>query len=172
MTEISAALARKIASTIAEEIGAQTAQVESAVGLLDEGATVPFIARYRKEVTNGLDDVQLRELEARLSYLRELEDRRLAVLKAIDEQGKLHIGMDAIRLMYRRLGKPKTAWFTSLPVLRGFFDWLYPIFARHRYKMPVWLLGIGVKDVCQDGYCQMPAQQKAAQIRKKDHESH
>ena len=94
----------------------------------------------------------------------------LTLMHVIDEQGKLHIGMDAIRLMYRRLGKPKTAWFTSLPVLRGFFDWLYPIFARHRYKMPVWLLGIGVKDVCQDGYCQMPAQQKAAQIRRQDHE--
>ena len=100
-----------------------------------------------------------------------LEDA-LTLMHVIDEQGKLHIGMDAIRLMYRRLGKPKTAWFTSLPVLRGFFDWLYPIFARHRYKMPVWLLGIGVKDVCQDGYCQMPAQQKAAQIRKQEHESH
>ena len=100
-----------------------------------------------------------------------LEDA-LTLMHVIDEQGKLHIGMDAISLMYRRLGKPKTAWFTSLPVLRGFFDWLYPIFARHRYKMPVWLLGIGVKDVCQDGYCQMPAQQKAAQIRKQDHESH
>ena len=100
-----------------------------------------------------------------------LEDA-LTLMHVIDEQGKLHIGMDAIRLMYRRLGKPKTAWFTSLPVLRGFFDWLYPICARDRYKMPVWLLGIGVKDVCQDGYCQMPAQQKAAQIRKQDHESH
>ena len=100
-----------------------------------------------------------------------LEDA-LTLMHVIDEKGKLHIGMDAIRLMYRRLGKPKTAWFTSLPVLCGFFDWLYPIFARHRYKMPVWLLGIGVKDVCQDGYCQMPAQQKAAQIRKQDHESH
>ena len=101
-----------------------------------------------------------------------LEDA-LTLMHVIDEQGKLHIGMEAIRLMYRRLGKPKTAWFTSLPVLRGFFDWLYPIFARHRYKMPVWLLGINVKDVnnaCQDGYCQMPAQQKAAQIRRQDHE--
>ena len=98
-----------------------------------------------------------------------LEDA-LTLMHVIDEQGKLHIGMDAIRLMYRRLGKPKTAWFTSLPVLRGFFDWLYPIFARHRYKMPVWLLGIGVKDVCQDGYCQMPVAQKAAQLRKQGQE--
>jgi len=68
--------------------------VRAAVELLDGGATVPFIARYRKEVTNGLDDIQLRELEARLSYLRELDDRRAAVLKSIDEQGKL---TDALR---------------------------------------------------------------------------
>ncbi|TXI31452.1 MAG: RNA-binding transcriptional accessory protein, partial [Ottowia sp.] len=89
MTQISVALARKIAQTIAVEIGAQTAQVESAVGLLDEGATVPFIARYRKEVTGGLDDTQLRNLEERLGYLREMEERRAAILASIDEQGKL-----------------------------------------------------------------------------------
>ena len=89
MTEMSAALARKIAQTIAAEIGAQTAQVVSAVGLLDEGATVPFIARYRKEVTGGLDDTQLRNLEVRLGYLREMEDRRAAILASIEEQGKL-----------------------------------------------------------------------------------
>jgi hypothetical protein len=65
------------------------AQVQAAVDLLDGGATVPFIARYRKEATDGLDDIQLRELEARLSYLRELEERRAAVLKSIAEQGKL-----------------------------------------------------------------------------------
>ena len=89
MSEVSPALARKIAQTIADEIGAQRSQVESAVGLLDEGATVPFIARYRKEVTGGLDDTQLRELETRLTYLREMEDRRAAILASIDEQGKL-----------------------------------------------------------------------------------
>ena len=89
MTQLSAALARKIAQTIADEIGAQTAQVNAAVGLLDEGATVPFIARYRKEVTGGLDDTQLRNLEVRLSYLREMEERRAAILSSIDEQGKL-----------------------------------------------------------------------------------
>ncbi|WP_411834903.1 Tex family protein [Pseudoxanthomonas mexicana] len=82
-------IALHIATTIAAEIGAQTAQVTAAVGLLDEGATVPFIARYRKEVTGGLDDTQLRNLETRLIYLRELEDRRAAVLASIDEQGKL-----------------------------------------------------------------------------------
>jgi uncharacterized protein len=65
------------------------AQVVTAVELLDGGATVPFIARYRKEATDGLDDIQLRELETRLAYLRELEDRRAAVLKSIEEQGKL-----------------------------------------------------------------------------------
>ncbi len=80
---------RKIAQTIAEEISAQRSQVEAAVGLLDEGATVPFIARYRKEVTGGLDDTQLRDLETRLAYLRELEDRRAAILASIEEQGKL-----------------------------------------------------------------------------------
>ena len=89
MPEISPQLARQIASTIAAEIGAQPAQALSAIALLDEGATVPFIARYRKEVTGGLDDTQLRNLETRLTYLRELEDRRAAVLASIDEQGKL-----------------------------------------------------------------------------------
>ncbi len=80
---------QQIVRQLAAEIKISESQVRAAVELLDDGATVPFIARYRKEATNGLDDVQLRELEARLSYLRELEDRRSAVLKAIDEQGKL-----------------------------------------------------------------------------------
>ncbi|HMW53501.1 MAG TPA: Tex family protein [Rhodocyclaceae bacterium] len=78
-----------IEQRIAAELGVQPRQIESAVQLLDEGATVPFIARYRKEVTGGLDDTQLRTLEERLGYLRELEDRRAAVLASIDEQGKL-----------------------------------------------------------------------------------
>jgi uncharacterized protein len=84
-----AAIAAQIAETIAAEIAAQPAQVRAAVGLLDEGATVPFIARYRKEVTGGLDDTQLRDLESRLVYLRELEERRDAILASIAEQGKL-----------------------------------------------------------------------------------
>ncbi len=75
--------------TLAGELGARLDQVASAVALLDEGATVPFIARYRKEATGGLDDAQLRLLEERLAYLRELEDRRAKVLASIDEQGKL-----------------------------------------------------------------------------------
>ncbi len=74
---------------LAAELKVRPAQVNAAVELLDGGATVPFIARYRKEATDGLDDTQLRDLEARLGYLRELEERRAAVLKSIDEQGKL-----------------------------------------------------------------------------------
>jgi uncharacterized protein len=79
----------KILMQLAAELKVRLAQVKSAVDLLDGGATVPFIARYRKEATDGLDDTQLRDLEARLGYLRELEDRRAAVIKSIDEQGKL-----------------------------------------------------------------------------------
>ncbi|MBH2017976.1 MAG: RNA-binding transcriptional accessory protein [Burkholderiales bacterium] len=80
---------QKIIRQIATEIRVHEHQVKTAVELLDGGATVPFIARYRKEATGGLDDIQLRELEQRLSYLRELEDRRETVLRSIDEQGKL-----------------------------------------------------------------------------------
>ena len=79
----------RIAATIAQEIGARADQVTAAVGLLDGGATVPFVARYRKEVTGGLDDTQLRTLADRLAYLREMEARRAAIVKSIDEQGKL-----------------------------------------------------------------------------------
>jgi uncharacterized protein len=79
----------KILLQIAAELSVRPAQINAAVELLDGGATVPFIARYRKEVTDGLDDSQLRDIEARLAYLRELEDRRAAVLKSIEEQGKL-----------------------------------------------------------------------------------
>ncbi len=79
----------KINALIAKELGVQVAQVAATVELLGEGATVPFIARYRKEKTGGLDDTQLRKLDERLTYLRELEDRRVSVLKSIEEQGKL-----------------------------------------------------------------------------------
>ncbi len=78
-----------IEEQIAKELNVKTAQVLAAIQLLDEGATVPFIARYRKEVTGGLDDTQLRNLEERLIYLRELEDRRQTILASIEEQGKL-----------------------------------------------------------------------------------
>lgn len=78
-----------INSRIAEELGVRPQQVEAAVSLLDEGSTVPFIARYRKEVTGSLDDTQLRHLEERLRYLRELDERRASILSSIEEQGKL-----------------------------------------------------------------------------------
>ena len=79
----------RINQRIATELGVGIAQVAATVELLGEGATVPFIARYRKEKTGGLDDTQLRKLEERLGYLRELEDRRATVLKSIEEQGKM-----------------------------------------------------------------------------------
>ena len=88
MQDIPKQLAQHIARTIAGEIGAQTAQALAAIALLDEGASVPFIARYRKEVTGGLDDTQLRNLETRLAYLRELEDRRATVLASIERTGQ------------------------------------------------------------------------------------
>ncbi|MFT6896717.1 MAG: hypothetical protein ACJA13_001120 [Paraglaciecola sp.] len=78
-----------IIGKIASELQVKPAQVQAAVNLLDEGSTVPFIARYRKEATAGLDDIQLRKLEQRLAYLREIHDRRLVIIKSITEQGKL-----------------------------------------------------------------------------------
>jgi uncharacterized protein len=85
---------KPVNTRIADELGVPERQVAAAVSLLDDGATVPFIARYRKEVTGGLDDAQLRTLDERLTYLRELDDRRAAVLASIEEQGKL---TDALR---------------------------------------------------------------------------
>ena len=85
----------KIVSQIAAELEVSAAQVNSAVELLDGGATVPFIARYRKEATRGLDDAQLRALESRLAYLRELEERRAAICKSIEAQGRLSIELRA-----------------------------------------------------------------------------
>ena len=89
MADASASTAARIERQIAEEIGCRPVQVAAAVGLLDEGATVPFVARYRKEATGGLDDTQLRKLEERLSYLRDMEARRSSVTATIDAQGKL-----------------------------------------------------------------------------------
>ena len=83
------ALTARISQTIAADIGAAAGQVSAAIQLLDEGATVPFIARYRKEVTGGLDDTQLRVLAERLTYLREMEARRAAIVASITEQGKM-----------------------------------------------------------------------------------
>ena len=78
-----------IENQLALELKVRPEQIQSAVALLDGGATVPFIARYRKEATGNLDDIQLRELEARLAYLRELQARRETVIQSIREQGKL-----------------------------------------------------------------------------------
>jgi uncharacterized protein len=85
---------KPIAERIAEELNVRPGQVAAAIGLLDEGSTVPFIARYRKEATGALDDTQLRALETRLSYLRELEDRRKTILESIREQGKLDAALE------------------------------------------------------------------------------
>ncbi|WP_194916668.1 Tex family protein, partial [Catenulispora rubra] len=90
-----AATAASIHLRIAEELGVTERQVRSAVELLDGGATVPFVARYRKEVTEGLDDTQLRTLEERLRYLREMEERREAILESIRSQGKLDEALEA-----------------------------------------------------------------------------
>src|SRR6266852_3910064 len=80
---------KPISQRLAEELGVREQQVSAAVALLDGGATVPFIARYRKEATGTLDDAQLRTLDERLRYLRELDERREAILKEITTQGKL-----------------------------------------------------------------------------------
>jgi uncharacterized protein len=82
-----------VSHLIAQDLGVKEQQVRAAIDLLDGGATVPFIARYRKEATGGLDDIQLRELEQRLTYLRELYERRDAIIKSIDEQGKMTPGL-------------------------------------------------------------------------------
>ncbi|WP_045609418.1 Tex family protein [Vibrio vulnificus] len=82
-------MSQAICRLIAQELNVRPEQVTAAVALIDDGNTVPFIARYRKEVTGGLDDTQLRNLDSRLSYLRELDDRRQTILKSIQEQGKL-----------------------------------------------------------------------------------
>lgn len=89
ISTISDTAQQKIMQLIATELAVMPQQVTAAVKLLDSGATVPFIARYRKEVTQNLDDTQLRAIEERLQYLRELEERRQTILASIEEQGKL-----------------------------------------------------------------------------------
>ena len=89
MSELTQQAQQRIVLAIGDEIHAQAKQVQAAIALLDEGATVPFIARYRKEVTGGLDDTQLRLLQERLVYLREMEERRSVVIESINSQGKL-----------------------------------------------------------------------------------
>src|SRR5688572_21862377 len=87
-------LAQHLTERVASELSIPVRQVAAALALFDEGATVPFVARYRKEVTGGLDEVQLRDVLERADYIEELEDRRAAILKSIEEQGKLD---DALR---------------------------------------------------------------------------
>src|SRR4051812_30643710 len=88
-------LSQQLIDVIAVELSLSPRQVQSTLALFEEGATIPFVARYRKEVTNGLDEVQLRDIEERAAYLEELEDRRAAILKSIEEQGKLDDALKA-----------------------------------------------------------------------------
>src|SRR5918911_3447791 len=88
-------VARSVEQRIADELGVRPHEVAAAVDLLDGGATVPFVARYRKEATGSLDDAQLRTLEERLRYLRELEERRAVVLESVRSQGKLDAELEA-----------------------------------------------------------------------------
>jgi protein Tex len=103
---------------IAEELGVREQQVESTVTLLDGGATVPFVARYRKEITGGLDDAQLRTLEERLNYLRELEERRKAVLESVREQGKLDAALEAAILAADSKGRLEDIYLPFKPKRR------------------------------------------------------
>src|SRR6201996_1755842 len=103
---------------IAQELGVRDDQVEAAIGLLDGGATVPFIARYRKELTGALDDAQLRTLEERLTYLRELEDRRKGILDSIREQGKLDAALEASILPGDNKGGLEDVYLPSKPKRR------------------------------------------------------
>ena len=104
---------------IAEELGVREQQVDATVTLLDDGATVPFVARYRKEVTGGLDDAQLRTLEERLNYLRELEVRRIAVLDSIREQGKLDAALEAAILAADSKGRLEDIYLPFKPKRRS-----------------------------------------------------
>jgi uncharacterized protein len=103
---------------IAEELGVREQQIQATVELLDGGATVPFVARYRKEVTGGLDDAQLRTLEERLTYLRELEERRVAVLNSIREQGKLDAALEAAILAADSKGRLEDIYLPFKPKRR------------------------------------------------------
>jgi uncharacterized protein len=103
---------------IAQELGVRDQQVEATVALLDGGATVPFVARYRKEITGGLDDAQLRTLEERLTYLRELEERRTAILESIREQGKLDAALEASILAADSKGRLEDIYLPFKPKRR------------------------------------------------------
>src|SRR4051794_34921053 len=103
---------------IAQELGVREQQVEATVALLDGGATVPFVARYRKEITGALDDAQLRTLEERLNYLRELEERRSAILNSVREQGKLDAALEAAILAADSKGRLEDIYLPFKPKRR------------------------------------------------------
>src|SRR5712672_67172 len=103
---------------IAEELGVREQQISATVELLDGGATVPFVARYRKEITGGLDDAQLRTLEERLNYLRELEERRTAILNSVREQGKLDAALEAAILAADSKGRLEDIYLPFKPKRR------------------------------------------------------
>ena len=103
---------------IAEELGVREQQVEATVALLDGGATVPFVARYRKEITGALDDAQLRNLEERLNYLRELEERRTAILNSVREQGKLDAALETAILAADSKGRLEDIYLPFKPKRR------------------------------------------------------
>src|SRR5258708_7268803 len=103
---------------IAEELGVREQQVEATAALLDGGATVPFVARYRKEVTGSLDDAQLRTLEERLNYLREVEERRIVILNSIREQGKLDAALEAAILAADSKGRLEDIYLPFKPKRR------------------------------------------------------
>src|SRR2546421_9553866 len=113
-----ARVATTIHRQIAKELGVREQQVEAAVALLDGGATVPFIARYRKETTGALDDAQLRTLEERLNYLRELEERRAVILKSIREQGKLDGALETAILAADSKGRLEDIYLPYKPKRR------------------------------------------------------
>jgi transcriptional accessory protein Tex/SPT6 len=103
---------------IAEELGVREQQVEATVVLLEGGATVPFVARYRKEITGALDDAQLRTLEERLNYLRELEERRIAILNSVRAQGKLDAALEAAILTADSKGRLEDIYLPFRPKRR------------------------------------------------------
>ena len=111
-------MAKTISQKIADELNVREQQVEAAIALLDGGATVPFIARYRKEATGALDDAQLRTLEERLTYLRELEERRVTVLNSIREQGKLDATLEAAILAADSKGRLEDIYLPYKPKRR------------------------------------------------------
>lgn len=111
-------MAQTISERIAGELGVREQQVEAAVTMLDGGATVPFIARYRKEATGALDDAQLRTLEERLTYLRELEERRVSILNSIREQGKLDAALEAAILAADTKGRLEDIYLPFKPKRR------------------------------------------------------